>query len=135
MNHKVGSYVFGAAVGLLAAWLSYQWITDPGRIEERQRQERAVLEARSVLLDTLGLDAPEVVDPMAPNRRAGKAYVYPLASGWEVSGYYRRNENDDWHDFLVTLDDDLSAVRVKVQDDDPALAAAAASDPRLDVLP
>ena len=49
-NHRIGGLVFAFGVGLLVAFLSYQWITDPAPRLERQLQEATVMAAREQLL-------------------------------------------------------------------------------------
>lgn len=131
-RHRLGSVVFGVIVGLAVAAWSYQWITDPEKRAEREKQEAVVLASREHVSMLLGIDDPEFVDPLAPQRKVGKVYIYPADGGWEVSGYYRRDETDDWHAFLLALDDAGSVARLRVGD--PSLAARAAADARLEVV-
>jgi hypothetical protein len=133
VNHKVGQWVFALTVGLLAAFAAYRWIIDPAPREERELQERVVLAARYELRATLGLQRYELVDPLAPDRKVGKAYVYRAGGGWEVSGYYRRDENDEWHAYLMTLSAMLSMTHLKVKD--AAFLGAARMDARLEAVP
>lgn len=130
-NHRIGGLVFAFGVGLLVAFLSHQWITNPAPRLERQQQEAAVAAAREQLRGAVG--EVEVVDPLAPDRKVGKVYVYRAGDGWEVSGFYRRDENDRWHPFLMSLDAANGMTYLKVRD--PALAAAAGDNDRLEVLP
>jgi len=134
MNHRVGSVVFGVIVGLAVAVWSYQWISNPERRDERARQERIVLLARDLLASSLRLENPDIVDPVSPQRKVGKSYIYSATAGWEISGYYRRNENDEWHPYLLTLGADNSLLHLKVQDSAGEIAELARSDPRLEVL-
>jgi hypothetical protein len=60
-------------------------------------------------------------------------YIYREGDNWEVSGYYRRGENDEWHPFLMTLDETNAITYLKVQD--AALVERAAADQTLEVLP
>ena len=126
-----GGMLFGLGVGLLAAFLSYQWITNPAPRAERQLEEAVVLDARNHLIVQLGVR--EIVDPLAPNRKIGKSYVYRAGTGWEVSGYYRRDENDRWHAFLMSLDDARNVTLLKVQDN--KFAERASEDSMLEVSP
>ena len=135
MNHRVGSIVFGVVVGLLVAVWAYQWISAPDKRAQREEEERVVATSRSVLAEKLGIDGLELVDPLEPQRKVGKVYIYPLDSGWEVSGYYRRDDGDRWHAYLLTFSSDLALTSLKVQDPDPRLAQIAASDPQFAVLP
>ena len=75
-----------------------------------------MLRSRLLLEATLGLGKLEVVDPLRPDRVVGKAYVYPAGQGWEVSGYYRRNSQDLWHPYLLTMDASQMLVQLKISD-------------------
>ena len=133
MNHRIARLLFGLAIGLLVAFLSYQWITNPAPRNERRFEETTVVAARQHLQETLAIGAIEIVDPVAPNRKIGKSYVYRAGDGWEVSGYYRRREGDRWHPFLMSLDSSLTVVSLKVQD--AGLVERAGGDPLLDAVP
>lgn len=116
VNHRVGRLVFAAAVGLLAAYYAYEWVTNAGPNLQRQQEESAVAEARGQLQELLGLGAITIVDPLLPDRKVGKTYVYAAGDGWEVSGYYRRNEHDLWHPYLATMRHDYEISHLKVSD-------------------
>jgi hypothetical protein len=131
MKQRTGGLLFGVGVGLLVAVLSYQWITNPAPREERRLEEEVVLDARKYLGVNLGVR--EIVDPLAPSRKIGKSYVYRAGTGWEVSGFYRRDENDRWHAFLMSLDDARNVTHLKVQDNE--LLGRASEDPILEVFP
>jgi hypothetical protein len=133
MNHRIGRMIFGFGVGLLVAILSYRWIMDTAPRAERQLQETVVIAARELITSTVGAGALEIVDPLAPDRVIGKSYVYPIEGGWEVSGFYRRDEVDLWHPYLLTLDDSMALTHAKVSD--KALLPKMSEDPRLEVLP
>lgn len=134
MNQRAGSILFGIAVGLIVAALSYQWIMNPDRREQRAEEERVVAVSRTLLIEKLAMGDIELVDPLEPQRKVGKVYIYPLANGWEISGYYRRNDNDRWHPYLLTLSTSLSLASLKIKDSDAGLAQLAAMDPTLEVL-
>lgn len=134
-DHRIGSWVFGIIVGLIVATWSYQWVTSPQERTERKDQETAVLAARNLLAERLAISNPQIVDALAPNRKVGKVYIYPAADGWDVSGYYRRDDNDRWHAYLMTVTPDFQLASLKVKDKDPALLRQATSDALLDVTP
>jgi hypothetical protein len=133
MNHRIGRSLFALAVGLAIAVFAFQWISDPGPRVERALEEKVVQVARSLLETAIASDRLEIVDPLAPNRKVGKVYVYAEEPGWAVSGYYRRSEEDRWHPYLMTLTEGLELSGLKVQDE--GLAARAADDPKLEVRP
>lgn len=133
MNHQVGRWVFALSVGLLVAFFAYRWVTNPLPRAERQTEEVVVMAARDQLQSVLALDNLELVDPLAPDRKVGKGYIYRAGNGWEVSGFYRRKGEDRWHPYLVKLDSNYVAVHVKVQDE--ALVEFAITNDRLEALP
>ena len=130
---RPGSIVFGVVAGLLVALASYQWITDTERRERRASEEAAVLATRSYLSELVAANL-EIVDPLAPERSVGKAYVYAWANGWEVSGFYRRGEADRWHAFLATLDSGNTLLSLKLRDTAPALKERARDESRLAIV-
>jgi hypothetical protein len=135
MDHRIGRVAFATIFGLLVAALSYQWITNPEGREEREVQVSVVESSRLLLESIVATEALEIVDPLAPNRKVGKVYVYPEDSGWAVSGFYRRGEDDRWHPYLMMLGADSGLVSLKVQDRDRQLAARAETDPMLEISP
>lgn len=135
MNHRKGSLLFGIAVGMIIMLLSYRWVSDPAPKMERERQEHAIAESRRLLEDTLSIGDLELVDPLAPDRKIGKVYIYPTADGWELSGYYRRSKNDRWHPYLMSLSPSLVLETLKVRDTDADLIARAGDNPMLEVVP
>lgn len=132
MNRHKGQWIFASVVGLLVAFGSYRWITDPAPREERRLEEAAVAAARTQLEEQLSIGTLEVVDPLSPNRRVGRSYVYRSGDGWEVSGFYRRDEDDSWHPYLMQLDQAQKIRQLKVQDG--ALPVAGDDRPLLEVL-
>lgn len=131
MNHRIGRGLFALLVGISVAIFSFKWITDPDPRMQRAREEQVVQVSRSLLATKLGSDSLEIVDPLAPNRKVGKVYVFAETPGWAVSGYYRRSDEDRWHPYLMLLSDNLELHRLKVQDE--TLAARAAGDPTLEI--
>lgn len=133
MNHRIGRSLFALTVGLGVAVFAFQWVTNPQPRAERALEETVVKAARSQLVDKIGVDALEIVDPLAPDRKVGKVYIYREAPGWAVSGYYRRGANDAWHPYLMTMTQDGDLLRLKAQDH--ALADKASHDPTLEITP
>ncbi len=132
MNHQITRLVFALGIGIVVAVFAYRWIIDPAPRAERVMQETVVEAARNMLEQTLDIGTLEVVDPLAPDRKIGKTYVFPAAQGWEVSGYYRRDDIDLWHPYLMTLDDSLQLTHLKVSD--PVLFDRVNDKPLLEVL-
>ena len=132
VNVQLARIIFGIVVGILVAVFSYQWITDSSRRVERGIEESVVFEVRVLLAETLALKDLEIVDPVESNREAGKSYVYRTATGWQVSGHYRRQEEDPWQQFLMNLDEDVTLLNLLV--DDPEIVEQARENPKLDVV-
>ena len=133
MNHRIARLVFGLGVGLLVAFTAFKWITNPEPRAERQLEETVVAMSRQHIEATLANAGVELVDPLSPNRKVGKTYVYRADDGWEVSGYYRRDENDRWHPYLMSLDASHAMTHLKVQDS--MLRESAEHNELLEVLP
>jgi hypothetical protein len=133
MNHRTTRLIFAFGIGLLVAVLSFKWITDPAPRAERALEESTVAIARQHVQEVVSNSELEFVDPLSPDRKVGKSYVYRATVGWEVSGYYRRGAGDRWHPFLMELDGNNNPVNLKVQD--AALAIQSAENPLLEVLP
>jgi hypothetical protein len=127
-----GRVWFVLIVGLLVAVFAFRWITDPLPRAARVQEEQLVLASRNVLQRTTNLSGLEIVDPLDPQRKVGKVYVYPEGDGWAVSGFYRRDDTDRWHPYLMMLDNDLQLVTLKLKDN--RLAELANNDPRLDAV-
>jgi len=133
MNHRIARLAFGLGVGLIVAFMAFKWITNPEPRAERQLEETAVAASRQHLGATLASASVELVDPLSPDRKVGKTYVYRAGDGWEVSGYYRRDENDRWHPYLMTLDASNAMTHLKVQDS--MLRESAAQNELLEIVP
>lgn len=132
MNHQITRLTFAFGIGIVVAVFAYRWIIDPAPRVERVMQESVVAAARNLLEQMLEIGTLEVVDPLTPDRKIGKTYVFPAAQGWQVSGYYRRDDIDLWHPFLMTLDDSLQLTHLKVSD--PVLFDRVNDKPLLEVL-
>ncbi len=133
MNHRVGRIAFVFSIGLLVAYLSYEWITNPAGRVERELQVAVVESSRELITAVVGANNLEIVDPLSPNRKVGKVYIYPEGDSWAVSGYYRRGEADRWHPYLMQLRADHSLRSAQLQDTNSELLERAASDPLLEI--
>jgi len=91
--------------------------------------------SRGHLEAVVGVSSLEIVDPLSPNRKVGKVYVYPEGDNWAVSGHYRRNESDYWHPYLITLGADQSLIYLKLKDQDQRLIERATKDPHFEISP
>jgi len=138
LNHKIIRLVVAIAIGVSLALYSYQVIMDPEPVRERAREraqeEAAVYAARVIIQGYIVTENNlEIIDPLAPDRIVGKSYIYPVAEGWQVSGYYRRGDGDRWHPFLLSMGGNLELQSLSIKDADPALSELASDDSRLEV--
>ena len=108
--------VFALVVGVLVATLSYRWIANPAPRTERLYEEGVVEASRVWLESTLAIGQLVIVDPLAQDRKVGKVYVYPRDDDWEVSGFYRRDANDLWHPYLISMNGELALTHIKISD-------------------
>ena len=76
-----------------------------------------------------------IVDAVSPASQVGKVYIYPTDEGWELSGHYRRDENDRWHPYLMALNGEAELVSLAVQDGNDRLIGMSAQDPRFSAVP
>lgn len=136
INHNVIRPLAALGLGLLVALYAYQRISDPLPALQRAQEEAVVASAREILHSYIapGHDL-EIVDPVAPNRKVGKVYIYPTARGWEVSGHYRRGETDRWHPYLMSLDGEARLESLAVGDSSDRLIGMSARDPKLSAVP
>jgi len=136
INHKVVRPLLALTVGLILALYAYQRVTDPEPGLQRAREEAVVISARDILRSYVAPGAElEFVDPVSPNRKIGKAYIYPAAGGWEVSGHYRRNEDDAWHPFLMSLSGEAGLESLAVRDANDRLIGMSAQDSKFSAVP
>ena len=132
--HRIIRPVVAFAVGIVLALYTFERISDPEPARQRAQEEAVVISAREILKSYVAADREiEIADSLAPNRVAGKVYIYPTDNGWEVSGYYRRNEADHWHPFLMSLNANVELLSLSVRDNDEKMAAAADHDPKFSV--
>ncbi len=136
MNHKVGRIVFAFAIGIALALYGYDRVTDPLPRQQRIEEEAVVSLARDILKSFIAPDSTlQFVDPLRPDRKIGKVYIYPTEDGWEVSGHYRRREQDPWHPWLMSVDASMRLQSLLVRDENPQLVARASADPRFSAEP
>ena len=135
LDHRVIRLVVALGFGLIVAYGSYQWITDTDRPARRVEEEAVALAARDTLRSyiankRLADESLEISDAIDRDREAGKVYLFPTDDGWELSGHYRRQDEKDWHAFLMALDANVALISLSVQDKDAELSNLAMSDPK-----
>ena len=136
INHKVVRPLVALTLGLILALYAYQRVTDPAPGLQRAREEAVVMSARDILQSYVAPGGNlEIVDPVSPNRKVGKDYIYPDGEDWEVSGHYRRDEHDPWHPYLMSLDSEAGLKSLAVRDANDRLIGMSAQDPRFSAVP
>ena len=136
INHKVVRPLIALAIGLVLALCTYQCATDPEPGLQRVREEGIVMVARDILQSYMSPgNAIEIVDAVSPASQVGKVYIYPTDEGWELSGHYRRDENDRWHPYLMALNGEAELVSLAVQDGNDRLIGMSAQDPKFSAVP
>ncbi len=131
LNHRVIRLVLAFGIGLFLALYAYERITDPQPRQQRIQEEAVVRQARVLLAEIVATAHDlRLVDPVSPDRKIGKVYIYPTANGWEVSGHYKRDTELRWHPWLMRLNEQRELVSLLAQDDAADLVAIAAADPR-----
>lgn len=136
INHKIVRPVVAATLGLILALYAYQRVNDPEPALQRAKEEKVVMVARAILQSYV---APgenlEIVDPVSPNRKVGKTYIYPAGDGWEVSGHYRRDDADPWHPYLMSLDSGAELESLAVRDANDRLIGMSSQDLKFSAVP
>jgi hypothetical protein len=136
INHKVIRPIFALSIGLVVSLYVYQYVSDRQPILQRAKEESVVISSREILHNYVSpRNNIEIVDPVSPNRSVGKVYIYPTDDGWEVSGYYRRNQNDLWHPYLMLLNGDSGLILLTVQDTNDNLIEISALNHDFSVVP
>jgi Ni,Fe-hydrogenase maturation factor len=136
INHKVIRPLVAVTIGLVLALYSYQRITDPEPGLQRASEEAIVMLARDILQSYVSpVNVIEIVDAVSPASKVGKSYIYPADDGWELSGHYRRDENDRWHPYLMSLNEDAGLKSLAVQDGNDRLIGMSAQDPKFSAVP
>ena len=136
INHKIVRPVVAVTLGLILALYAYQRVVDPEPALQRAREEAVVMTARDILRSYVAPGTNlEIVDPVSPNRKVGKTYIYPAGDGWEVSGHYRRGDADRWHPFLMSLDGGAGLESLAVRDANDRLIGMSSQDLKFSAIP
>jgi hypothetical protein len=131
LTHRITRFTVAFGLGVALSLYAYHRVTDPAPAMQRAREEAVVLAARDILRNYVRPAAAlRIVDPVSPDRKVGKTYIYPVDSGWEVSGHYRRDDTDRWHPFLMTLNSDATLAALSVRDSPGRFPAEALEDPK-----
>ena len=129
-------WVVACGIGLILALLAFQRATDPLPTRQKAIEEAVVVESRQLLASYVSPGSElQLVDPLSPDRKVGKVYIWPNDKGWEVSGHYRRNDRDPWHPYLMQLDRSSSLLSLAVKDGNDRLIGMSATDEKFSAVP
>lgn len=129
-------WVVACGIGLILAFLAFQRATDPLPTRQKAIEEAVVVESRQLLASYVSPGSElQLVDPLSPDRKVGKVYIWPNDKGWEVSGHYRRNDRDPWHPYLMQLDRSSSLLSLAVKDGNDRLIGMSATDEKFSAVP
>ncbi len=132
MNQKV----FAVIIGLTVSYFSYEWAVNPEPRLQRQKEEKIVIKSRRSFLHLLELtEKTRIIDPLNPDRKVGKTYLSPSDSGWQISGYFRRNEDERWRPWLMSLDNELNVIELRLQGDKNLFSDDIINSERIIILP
>ena len=135
-RHRYMQWVVAIVVGVILSLMAFQRSTDPEPARQRAHEENVVRAARLHLISYVSPGGElQLVDPLAPDRKVGKTYIWPADSGWEVSGYYRRDPQDPWHPFLMSLDASSALTSLAVKDSNERLIGMSVQDPNFSAVP
>lgn len=135
-NDSYMKWIISIGIGVILALQAYQLVTDPEPARRQVIEEAVVREARQILQSYVvpGQEL-QLVDPLAPNRKIGKVYIWPADNGWDVSGYYRRDKLDHWHPYLMSLDLNSQLRSLAVRDDNDRLIGMSSQDDHFSAVP
>jgi len=116
-KYTIKQIIFALTTGFVLSWFVYQSTIKTPYQAQRKLEEQIVTKANVLLIEQLGFPTDiEVIDPVNADKDVGKTYISPENKKWQVSGYYRRSEFDDWHPWLMDLSQDLRIVGLSIQD-------------------
>ncbi len=118
MNKKytLGQIIFALTVGFLAATSVYFSSTSPDITIQRESEEAVIKQSEKLFMTILQMpNTTQIIHPLNPDRDVGKSYIYPLDGDWQISGFYRRNQNEEWRAWLINLDKSLKLIDLRVQ--------------------
>ena len=118
MNKKytLGQIIFALTVGFLAATSVYFSSTSPDITIQRESEEAVIKQSEKLFMTILQMpNTTQIIHPLNPDRDVGKSYIYPLDGDWQISGFYRRNQNEEWRAWLISLDKSLKLIDLRVQ--------------------
>ena len=118
MNKKytLGQIIFALTVGFLAATSVYFSSTSPDIKIQRESEEAVIKQSEKLFMTILQMpNTTQIIHPLNPDRDVGKSYIYPLDGDWQISGFYRRNQNEEWRAWLINLDNSLKLIDLRVQ--------------------
>ena len=135
-QHTINQKVFAVIIGFAVSYYAYKWAVDPAPRLQRQTEEKIVSYARKSFFQLLELtEQTKVIDPLNPDRKVGKTYLASSENGWQVSGFFRRDDLEHWYPWLMNLDNDLNIVELRIQGDKSVFSDDIINSDKIFILP
>ena len=132
MKHKFLKIIIFLILFIAALIYTYKNVYEPISVNQRGDEIQIIHITRSIIKSYIDISPDiEIIDPLNPNRKIGKSYIFPSDNGWEISGYYKKTDYDNWHPWLISLNSVNELVSITVKDDNLRINKKSIEDPFL----
>lgn len=132
MKHKFLRIFIFLMLSIAALTYTYRNVYEPISVNQRGGEIQIIHITRSIIKSYIDISSDiKIIDPLNPNRKIGKSYIFPSDNGWEISGYYKKTDHDNWHPWLISLNSANELVSITVKDDSPRIKKKSIEDPFL----
>ena len=132
MKHQFLRIIIFLILFIAAITYTYRKVYEPISVNQREDEIQIIHITRSIIKSYIDISSDiEIIDPLNPNRKIGKSYIFPSDNGWEISGYYKKSGHDNWHPWLISLNSANELVSIAVKDDDSGINKKSIEDPFL----
>ena len=132
MKHKFLKIIIFLILFIAALTYTYRNVYEPISVNQRGDEIQIIHITRSIIKSYIDISPDiEIIDPLNPNRKIGKSYIFPSDNGWEISGYYKKTDYDNWHPWLISLNSVNELVSITVKDDNLRINKKSIEDPFL----
>jgi hypothetical protein len=132
MKHKFLRIIIFSILFIAVLTYTYRNVYEPISANQRDDEIQIIHITRSIIKNYIDISPDiEIIDPLNPNRKIGKSYIFPSDNGWEISGYYKKTDYDNWHPWLISLNSVNELVSIAVKDDNPRINKKSIEDPFL----
>tara|TARA_B100001105_G_scaffold50458_1_gene38034 strand:+ start:208 stop:618 length:411 start_codon:yes stop_codon:yes gene_type:complete len=135
MKHKFLKIIIFLILFIAALTYTYRNVYEPISVNQRGGEIQIIHITRSIIKSYIDISSDiKIIDPLNPNRKIGKSYIFPSDNGWEISGYYKKTDRDNWHPWLISLNSTNELVSIAVKDDSPRIKKKSIEDPFLSIV-